>query len=513
MRMAWREIAAWTRSRKLLTSLAIALTLCIGMLIGTVISGRVSATHSFFAVGATPLAEPDAVQMSSTFASIVNKVEPAVVNISTTQIMARGKSHAHRGDDDDQDSGKGQSDPFQDFFNRFFDSPDQGEQAERSLGSGVIVDKKGFILTNNHVIDQATKIQVQLNDDQTLYTAKVVGIDKETDLAIIKIDAGKDLPTAQLGNSDGVISAKDRANIGGQFQRFIQTDAAINPGNSGGPLVNIAGQVVGINTAIITGGRGYEGVGFAMPSSTAIGVYNQIIANGHVTRGSIGVSFTDGQSTNPIVLRDLGAPYGIVLQSVTPGSPAEKAGLQAGDVITAVDGHPIHSGNDLVNPIAATPVGSKVSIDYVRDKTPHDASVIVADRTKIVPDDGDSTDDDAAEGANNNASAPQEEAPVLFGLHMTELTMDRARRLEYTGQHGVLVTAVDPATFGEDLGFERGDVIAEINHASVTSVAEYLHATEALKPGQDILFKVIRHGDTGELLTVLLAGTVPAPGQ
>jgi len=543
MRMAWREIAAWTRSRKLLTSLAIALTLCIGMLIGTVISGRVSATHSFFAVGATPLAEPDAVQMSSTFASIVNKVEPAVVNISTTQIMARGKSHAHRGDDgdgdggdgDDQDSGKGQSDPFQDFFNRFFDSPDQGEQAERSLGSGVIVDKKGFILTNNHVIDQATKIQVQLNDDQTLYTAKVVGIDKETDLAIIKIDAGKDLPTAQLGNSDGVqvgdwvlaigspfglqatvtagiISAKDRANIGGQFQRFIQTDAAINPGNSGGPLVNIAGQVVGINTAIITGGRGYEGVGFAMPSSTAIGVYNQIIANGHVTRGSIGVSFTDGQSTNPIVLRDLGAPYGIVLQSVTPGSPAEKAGLQAGDVITAVDGHAIHSGNDLVNPIAATPVGTKVSIDYVRDKTPHDASVIVADRTKIVPDDGDSTDDDA-EGDNNNASAPQVEAPVLFGLHMTELTMDRARRLEYTGQHGVLVTAVDPATFGEDLGFERGDVIAEINHASVTSVAEYLHATEALKPGQDILFKVIRHGDTGELLTVLLAGTVPAPGQ
>jgi len=546
MRMAWREIAAWTRSRKLLAAVGIALTLGIGMLIGTVISGRVSATHGFFAIGAPPLAMPDPVEMSTTFAGIVNKVEPAVVNISTTQVLDPHSPHARGGDgdddgggDDDQDPGQGKDngpgDPFQDFFNKFFGSPDHSEQAERSLGSGVIVDKKGLILTNNHVIEEATKIQVQLNDDQTLYTAKVVGIDKETDLAVIKIDAGKDLPTAQLGNSDGVqvgdwvlaigspfglqatvtagiISAKDRANIGGQFQRFLQTDAAINPGNSGGPLVNLAGQVVGINTAIITGGRGYEGVGFAMPSSTAIGVYNQIIANGHVTRGSIGVSFTDGQSNNPIVLRDLGAPYGIVLQSVTPGSPAEKAGLKPGDVITSVNGQPVHNGNDLVNPIAATAVGDKVSIAYVRDKASHDTSVVVADRTKLVPDD-DADDSDSDSGSGGGSSAQQPEAPVLFGVHLMELTPDRAKRLEYTGQHGVLVMDVDPATFGEDLGFERGDVIAEINHVAIASVADYRQATESLKPGQDILFKVIRHGDSGELLTVLLAGAVPAPGQ
>ncbi|MGB6431137.1 MAG: Do family serine endopeptidase [Candidatus Acidiferrales bacterium] len=535
MRMAWREIAGWTRSRKLLASVAVALTLGIGILIGTVISGRVSATHSIFSLGTSPLAMPDPVQLSTTFAGIVNKVEPAVVNISTTQVLERGKSHGHGGGDgdDDDDGGQGQGgDPFQNFFNRFFDSPDPGEQAERSLGSGVIVDKKGYILTNNHVIDQATKIQVQLDDDQTLYTAKVVGIDKDTDLAVIKIDAGRDLPTAQLGNSDGVqvgdwvlaigspfglqatvtagiISAKDRSNIGGQFQRFIQTDAAINPGNSGGPLVSLAGQVVGINTAIITGSHGYEGVGFAMPSSTAIGVYNQIVATGHVTRGSIGVMFTDGQSNNPIVLRDLGAPYGIVLQSVTPGSPADKAGLKAGDVITAVNGQPVRSGNDLVNPIAATPVGNKVSIDYVRDKSSHDTSVVVADRTKIVPDDDSASDADSG----TSPSAAPEETPTLFGLHLEELTPDRAKRLEYSGQHGVLVTGVDPATFGEDLEFERGDIIAEINHKPINSIADYESATESLKPGQDILFKVIRHGDNGDLLTVLLAGSVPAPGQ
>ncbi len=259
------------------------------------------------------------------------------------------------GPDEDQQ----QQQPFQDFFNKFFDFPDQGPTAERSLGSGVIVDKKGFILTNHHVVDQATKIQVVFNGDTTPYTAKVVGIDEETDLAVIKVDVGHDLPYAKLGNSDsvqvgdwalaignpfgflegsvtaGIISAKDRGNVGQQFQRFIQTDAAINPGNSGGPLVDMAGEVIGINTAIITGGHGNEGVGFALPSNTAIGVYNQLISSGKVTRGSIGVSFTESQGSNPVVLRELGASNGIVLQRVEPGSPAEKAGLKSGDVITS----------------------------------------------------------------------------------------------------------------------------------------------------------------------------------
>src|ERR1035437_3054816 len=321
MRMQLREFGAWARNRKVMATLLVTMTLAIGMLIGTVISGRVGASHPAAAVDGTPLVIPDPVQLSSAFAAIVSKVQPAVVNISTTQVMERGKqghgapSQRNRNEMGPQDD---QQQPFQDFFNRFFDFPEQGPTAERSLGSGVIVDKRGYILTNNHVVDQATKIQVRLDGEHPPYTAKVIGIDEETDLAILKIEVGQDLPAAKLGNSDavqvgdwalaignpfgflqgsvtaGIISAKDRGNVGQQFQRFLQTDAAINPGNSGGPLVNMAGQVIGINTAIMTGGRGNEGVGFALPINTVVRVYNDIIREGRVTRGSIGISWAPG---------------------------------------------------------------------------------------------------------------------------------------------------------------------------------------------------------------------------
>jgi serine protease Do len=522
MGMQLREFAAWARNRKIMATLLMTMTLAVGILVGTVISGRVGASHPATGVDATPLAIPDPVQLSSAFASIVSKVAPAVVNISTTQVIehrapGRGtpRGRDQMGPQDDQQ-------PFQDFFNRFFDFPEQGPTAERSLGSGVIVDKKGYILTNNHVVDQATKVQVRLDGDQTPYTAKVVGTDEETDLAIVKIEVGHDLPAAKLGNSDavqvgdwalaignpfgflegsvtaGIISAKNRGNVGQQFQRFLQTDAAINPGNSGGPLVNMAGQVIGINTAIITGGRGNEGVGFALPSNTAIGVYNQIIANGKVTRGSIGVSFTETQGSNPIVLKELGAPYGIVLQRVEPGSPAEKAGLQSGDVITSVNGKPVHGGNDLVNPIASTPIGNSVRVTYIRDKKEHEASLTVADRTKIFP--------DRAGNANNSDSGP---APVEYGLHVEDLGSERARRAGFENIKGVIVTAVDPASFAEDIGFARGDVISEVNHTAVGSVSEYRRVVSGLKQGEDVLFKVRRRTGNDQFDTVYLAGIVP----
>src|SRR5690242_17322676 len=517
-----KEFLNWARQRKVLTAALVGLTLVVGILIGSVVSGRVSATKGFGFAGttATPLTVPDPIPAANTFAGIVNKVEPAVVNIATTQVLERRQNRKRRAQPYDQD------DPMQDFFDRFFDGRgDQQPQADRSLGSGVIVDKRGYILTNNHVIEQATKIQVQLNGDTARYTAKVVGTDEDTDLAVIKIDANKELPVAKLGNSDGVqvgdwvlaigspfglqatvtagiISAKDRGGIGQQFQRFLQTDAAINPGNSGGPLVDLSGQVIGINTAIITGSRGYEGVGFALPSTTAIRVYDQIIKQGRVTRGSIGVSFQEEISTNPITLKSLGAPYGVVIESVQAGSPAEKAGWKGGDVITGVNGHPVKTGNDLVNPIADAPIGSKVKLTYVRDRSQKEATATVEDRTRVFP-----------TTAGRMGDQPGEAAPTVFGLHVEELTPDRGKRVGVEGQKGVIVTEVEPASFAEDLLFLRGDVITEINRTPVNSVADYRKAVSNLKAGDDIVFKILRRQDSDKIATVYLSGKVPLENQ
>ena len=518
-----KELLNWARQRKILAGVFVSFTLVVGILIGSVVSGRVSATKGFGFPGttATALPVPDPIPATNTFAGVVNKVEPAVVNIATTQVLERKQSRKRRAQPYDPD------DPMQDFFDRFFDGrPDGPPQADRSLGSGVIVDKQGYILTNNHVIEQATKIQVQLNGDTARYTAKVVGTDEDTDLAVIKIDTKKDLPTAKLGNSDGVqvgdwvlaigspfglqatvtagiISAKDRGGIGQQFQRFLQTDAAINPGNSGGPLVDLSGQVIGINTAIITGSRGYEGVGFALPSTTAIKVYDQIIKQGRVTRGSIGVSFEEDKSTNPITLKSLGAPYGVVIESVQAGSPAEKAGLKGGDVITSVNGHPVKTGNDLVNPIAEASIGSKVQLSYMRDRTLKETNATVEDRTRVFPN----------TAGRIAGEQPAEAGPAEFGLHVEELTPERGRRVGVEGQKGVIVTEVEPASFAEDLGFGRGDVISEINHTSINSVADYRKAVSSLKPGDDITFKVLRRQDGDRMLTLYLSGKVPADSQ
>src|SRR5271155_3954854 len=525
-----KDLVGWARRRKILATAFVAVTLAAGIMIGTVVSGRVSAMKAltFAGTNATPLAVPDPVPSSSSFSGIVNRVEPAVVNIATTQVMdrksaMRGKKHAQPNDDQD--------DPMQDFFDRFFQGQggqDAPPQAERSLGSGVIVDKRGYILTNNHVVDQATKIQVQLNRETQKFTAKVVGIDEDTDLAVIKIDAGKDLPTAKLGNSEGVqvgdwvlaigspfglqatvtagiISAKDRGGLGlaKQFQRFIQTDAAINPGNSGGPLVDLAGQVIGINTAIITGSRGYEGVGFALPSNTAITVYNQLISNGRVTRGSIGVRFEEDLGTNPITLKSLGAPNGVVIEDIEPGSPAEKAGLKGGDVITTVNGQTIKTGNDLVNPIAQAPIGTKMKLTYVRDRTQKEATVTVEDRTHVFP-----------TTAGRLGDQPGEAAPIEFGLHVDNLTHDRAQRFGVDGKRGVIVTDVDPASFAsDDLNFGRYDVIIEINHDPITSLDDYRAAVAKLKPGENVVFKVLRRQDSDRTLTVFLSGVVPADNE
>ncbi|MGB7847883.1 MAG: Do family serine endopeptidase [Candidatus Acidiferrum sp.] len=521
--MEARTMVDWTRRRKIIATVSIAATLIIGIFIGTLVSGRVSAMRAFSFAGtnAATLALPDPIPSSSSFSAIVNRVEPAVVNIATTQVIDR-KSRKHHSSPLEPD------DPSEDFFFHFFDGQPGGKaqpQAERSLGSGVILDKSGYILTNNHVIEQATKIQVQLNGDTTKYTAKVIGSDEDTDLAVIKIDTGKELPFAKLGNSEGVqvgdwvlaigspfglnatvtagiISAKDRGGMGRQFQRFLQTDAAINPGNSGGPLVDMAGQVIGINTAILTGGRGYEGVGFAMPSSTAISVYDQIVKSGRVTRGSIGVSFQEELGTNLITLKSLGAPHGVVIEAVEPGSPAETAGLKGGDVISAINGTPVKSGNDLVNPIASAPIGSKVKITYYRDKQLKETTATVGDRTHVFH---------STAGRVN--STPDDSTPAEFGLRVESLTPEKAQRVGVEGQKGVLVSEVEPTSFADDIGFTPGDVISEVNGQSVATVDDYRKAVDKLKPGENVVFKVLRRSPTDRVMTVFLPGVVPAEGK
>jgi serine protease Do len=515
MGIEFQELYVWMRRRKIFATLLIVFTLCLGIMIGTMVSGHAQATHDQSATGATLLSLPDPVVLSNSFSAISKKIGPAVVNISTTQIMEKPKGG--------KKPKSGLGDPLEDFFDRFLQSPDEGPDAERSLGSGVIVDKKGFILTNDHVIDQATKIQVILDGDSTKYNGHVVGFDKDTDLAVVKIDADHDLPVAKLGNSDGVqvgdwvlafgspfglnstvtagiISAKDRSNVGHQFQRFLQTDAAINPGNSGGPLVNMSGEIIGINTAIYTGSRGFEGVGFALPSTTIVGVYNQLITNGKVTRGSIGITFQEERSNNNVLLKELGAPYGIVVEAIEPGSPAEKSGLQPGDVITEVNGQPVHTGADLVNPIAQTTIGDSVKVRYVHNKLAKEASLVVMDRSKLFP-----------QTAQTSEDQPEDaETQSQFGLHVEDLTQDLARKLGMSKVTGVVVLEVDPASFAEDVEFARGDVITEINHAAITSIGDYKTEMAKLKPGQDVLFKVARHGDNDRVLTLFLAGAVPA---
>ena len=294
------------------------------------------------------------------------------------------------------------------------DDGDDG-QVRESLGSGFIVDPKGYIITNNHVIEKADKIFVKLStdpDSQDLgRPARVIGTDKATDLAVIKIESSSPLPTVKLGNSDqaqvgdwveaigspfalaqtvtaGIISAKNRTiepGVAGQFQHFIQTDAAINPGNSGGPLLNMNGEVIGVNTAIYTQSAGYQGIGFAMPSNTVVSVYNDLISPSHkVTRGSIGISFRSGLSG--AVNRVYGFKNGVLVQQVQPGGPADKGGIKPGDIITSIDGRSIKDGDDLVNDIASRRPGSSIRLGFMRDGKPQDATVTVGDRDKVFAD-------------------------------------------------------------------------------------------------------------------------------
>ncbi len=527
--MDQRASAFWVRlkANRFAYTLTILATLTVGILIGTVISYGVKGKEGQKASDATPLSVPAPQQLSNAFSQISKQLEPSVVNINTeSTIKAPTRRRPRPGEPANPDD----QNPFEDFFDRFFGGQggpggNGGAIRERSLGSGVIVDPKGYIVTNRHVVEKADRVRVRLQDDPPTvqHDAKVIGTDTETDLAVIKIDMDKPLPAAKLGNSEsmqvgdwvlaigspfglnatvtaGIVSYKGRSIVPGrQFQSFIQTDAAINPGNSGGPLVNMEGQVIGINTAILTDTNAYAGVGFALPSNTVVQVYNQLIGPEHrVSRGSIGVQF-NAQAV-PAIARVYGVNSGVTIADVVAGSPADQAGLKVGDTITAVDGREVKNGDDLVADIANRKPGSKAKLTFIRGGKKQDATVTIADRAKLF------ASRLGEDEENSDAEKPKESK---FGVTVRALTPEIADRLDVPAGKGVIVQDVKPGSFAEDIGLNRGDVVLEINKQPVNSADDFTRNESTLKSGQDVVFLVRPRGAGRQDGTIFIAGTLP----
>jgi serine protease Do len=533
------------RRQKFLSFTLVLFTLSIGIVIGTLInSGVKAAKDSQVAPGATPLVIPNPVELSNTFSQIAKQVEPSVVNISTTYLpKAPVRSGPRSGKrmvvpPDEQDQGQGDNGGMDDFFQRFFGgspfgngSPDMPQRKGYALGSGVVVDQAGYILTNNHVVDKADRIQVKFTGDPTQYDAKVVGVDAPTDLAVIRVEGKKNLVVAKIGNSDavqvgdwaiaigspfglqatvtaGIISAKERdVDPESQFQHFLQTDAAINPGNSGGPLLNIRGEVIGINTAIATtsASRGYQGVGFAMPMNMAAQVYNQIIKNGKVTRGGIGVSFVPSDTDKArALLKEAGVTEGVFVESVTAGGASDKAGLKAEDIIVSLNGKPVRNGNDLVNTVTTTLVGTALDIGVLRDHKRQNFRVVVGDLAQLFP--------EKFGSGNEQESNKPEGSAVSLGMRLENLTDQRRETLGLKEKGGVRVSSVIPDSFAEEIGLLAGDVLTSIKNQPINSVDDVTRVRDTLKPGDPVKFRFLRkaRGPNGEWTPAFAAGTLPS---
>jgi serine protease Do len=531
--------AMWMRMKthRWIYSFSIVATLAVGILIGTVVSFGVKGKEGQKGSDATPLTVPAPRQLSNDFSRIAKDLGPSVVNINTEStiknVHRRRGQNSPNGDDEDNGGGGGGG-GMDDLWNRFFGGPggqmgpmgpDNGPIRERSLGSGVIVDSKGYIVTNRHVVEKADRIRVRLQDDPpgVQHDAKVIGEDQETDLAVIKIDLDRSVPAAKMGNSDGmevgdwvlaigspfgqvgtvtagIVSAKGRDIVPGrQFQTFIQTDAAINPGNSGGPLVNMNGEVIGINTAILSETNAYAGVGFSLPSNTVVQVYNQLIGPEHrVSRGSIGIMFDSVE--NPAIARVYGAGSGVTISSVVPGSPADEAGLKVGDTITTVDGRKVAKGSELVADIASRKPGSKVELGFLRNGKAEKTQVTIDDRAKLFA---------SRLGDEDNGTDESTPKQSKFGMTVRKLTPEMADRLSIPAGKGVVVQDVKPGSFAEDINLGRGDVILEVNKQPVNNEADFEKIEASLKSGQDVVFLVRPRGSTQQDGTIFMAGTLP----
>ncbi|MGH7332679.1 MAG: Do family serine endopeptidase [Candidatus Rokuibacteriota bacterium] len=420
---------------------------------------------------------------SGTFAKVAEAIKPAVVNINTVVRVG----------------GPGRT-PFEEFFGeeffrRFFgDAPERIPQ--RSLGSGVIVDPSGIALTNAHVVDNARDIEV-VTLDGNKHKAKIVGLDKKTDLAVLKLDDGKGaFSYARLGDSDkvqvgdwviavgspfnlhstvtaGIISAKARQLTQSAFDDYIQTDAAINPGNSGGPLVNMQGEVIGINTAIVAGGNG---LGFAIPSNLARRIYTEINAKGKVTRGWLGVSI---QPLTPELAKSFGTKdtKGVLISDVIADSPAAKAGIQPGDILLEFEGKKMESPADLQRAVGLTSPGTSAKMKVLREKGEKMVEVKIAEAS-------DEREAGARLGSRGSSS---------LGMEIRPITPDIARQLGLRSTEGVVVARVDDESPAGTAGVQRGDVIREINRQKIKTIGDFEKATKDLKDG-DRLTVLLQRG-------------------
>jgi serine protease Do len=480
---------------KRLTVVWIVVLLFIGAAVGLTISSRFDLINTGSAIDRPSLkVSPALTELSNALADVAAAVTPSVVNISTTKTVKQ----------------ENPINPFLEdpFFRRFFGEPNGGggryrEFKERSLGSGVIVSPDGYIVTNNHVVDGASDIKVVLSDKNE-YKGKVIGSDPRSDVAVIKIDAKK-LPTIAWGDSDGlragemvmavgspfglsqsvttgIISAVGRANVGiADYEDFIQTDAAINPGNSGGALINMKGQLVGINTAIFSRSGGYQGIGFAVPVKMVKQVMDSLIKTGKVVRGWLGVSVQD---VSPQLARQFGVEIaeGALVGEVVNGSPADKAGMKRGDVIVGFDGRKVDDSGHLRNMAASTPVGSRVKVDIVRDKS----------RMTVVVEIGEQPKD--AQASQDGPETP-ETSSALTGVTVQDLTPELIDRLGLDKDvAGVVVITVEQASAADESGLARGDVILSINKKQVKNTKSYNAIVSKLKKEEPVLLLINRQG-------------------
>ncbi|MBJ6802047.1 DegQ family serine endoprotease [Geomonas propionica] len=432
-----------------------------------------------------------ATTLTPDFAKLAKRLKPAVVNISTSKTIAM-KKRQHPG-----------GDPFQEYFDKFFEAPRQQPHKQQSMGSGFIISDDGYIITNNHVVKDADDIKVKLSDGRE-FKGEVKGRDDKLDLALVKIDAKAHLPVAPLGDSDkmevgdwvmaignpfglsqtvtaGIISAQGRVIGSGPYDDFIQTDASINPGNSGGPLFNTDGEVIGINTAIVAGG---QGIGFAIPVNMAKEILPQLKESGKVTRGWLGVSVQ-------MVTQDLAKSFGMeseqgaLVAEVMKDSPAEKAGVKGGDIILEYDGHVIKDMAELPRRVAATPVGKHVKLVVLRDGKQVPLQVAI-EKLK----DGGEDEDGTVTGDR-------------LGLKVTDLTPERAQQMRLQGEKGVLVTDVQADSVAEKAGIVEGDLIREINGVRISSAKDYSKVVGAVKKG-GYLKMLLRRGDTSLFVALRL---------